>query len=270
MARPSKTRKTRQGKGKVLDVRSPKHVKMFENLIVNGPLTIVFVKAKWCGACHRFNDEVWNSLTKLKNRNVNLASVDSEVIGQTSLASVPRKFYPTLLLVGKDKKPATFLDEDGSPTNSMPRNGSLEEDREALSALVQNAPASMNIPKSVIPSTVGNLKPTMTPVGMPSEQRVEGSLTRSPFTSVESPMPSSIPIIPTVATSIPVGITPPDIGSDLIRSQTRSSTGTAGVIEGESMRGGGLLKAIRNQTASLRAMMTLRAPPTRRRKTVKR
>ena len=61
---------------KVLDVRSPAGVKMFEKLIVNGNLTMVLVKAKWCGACHRFNDEVWSHLTKLKNKSMNLASVD--------------------------------------------------------------------------------------------------------------------------------------------------------------------------------------------------
>ena len=117
--------KSKNHKGSIIDVRSPSHVKMFENLIVNGPLTMVFIKAKWCGACHRFNDEVWKSLTKLKNRNMNLASVDSEMIGNTSLANVPRKFYPTLLLVGKDKKPAVFMDEDGTPTNAIPRSKTL-------------------------------------------------------------------------------------------------------------------------------------------------
>jgi thiol-disulfide isomerase/thioredoxin len=131
-------------------------VKQLEKLMVNGNLTIVFVKAEWCGACHRFNDEVWSPLTKLKNRSMNLAAVDSEMIGQTSLANVPRKYYPTLLLVGKDKKPATFIDEDGSPTNAMPRNASLDDDREALSNLVQTPKNKLNTLSPTTPIVAAN------------------------------------------------------------------------------------------------------------------
>jgi len=140
-------RKTRKN-SHVLNVRSGGAVKSFEKILGKGPLTLVYVNAKWCGACHRFNDEVWEPLTKLKNRSVNLASVDSEMIGNTSLANVPRSFYPTLMLVGKDKKPATFEDEEGNPTNTMPRNSTLSEDREALSNLVRNPTLKSNMPKS--------------------------------------------------------------------------------------------------------------------------
>ena len=55
----------------------------------------------------------------------------------------------------------------------------------------------------------------------------------------------------------PFSSTPPDIGADLIASQTKSATASAGVI-GTSMKGGRLLKAIRNKTASLNAMLRLR------------
>ena len=140
---PRKTRKNNRN-GNVLNVRSGGAVSSFEKLLSKGPLTMVFIKASWCGACHRFNDEVWDPLTKLKKKNVNLAAVDSEVIGKTSLANVPRKFYPTILLVGKDKKPAVFKDETGLPTNSMPRNSSLAEDREEFTKLVQAPLAKAN------------------------------------------------------------------------------------------------------------------------------
>ena len=304
MARTRKTRKNRS-RGRVLDVRSAKHVKQLESLMASGPLTIVFVKAQWCGACHRFNDEVWSSLTKLKNKHMNLASVDSEVIGQTSLANVPRKFYPTLLLVGKDKKPATFLDEDGTPTNSMPRNGSLEEDREALSSLVQSprpsdspmasssmASSPMASPFMAPPMASSSMASPMSPPSTPSPMNDEASeasegpnmstLTRSPYTSKPStPFVSSVPVsdMPSsgfVRPSIPRSSMPPDIGSDLVASQTRASSGTAGVIS-ESMRntrqdggGGSLLRAIRKQTASLKAMLSLRSAHTKKHRTVKR
>lgn len=300
---------------KVLDVRSPAGVKMFEKLIVNGNLTMVLVKAKWCGACHRFNDEVWSHLTKLKNKSMNLAAVDSEMIGQTSLANVPRKFYPTLLLVGKDKKPATFIDEDGSPTNSMPRNASLSEDRETLSKLVQtpknklpnanslpaqpntsveslmtpatarpNTPASMaarpNTPASmtVRPNTATSEEPeqySSPPLsnfvarGRNSVSRNSGKLSNSvgvsPFKNKATPVPSVVnqeSMMPQTVTEVKASM-PPDVGSDLIATQTDSSTGTASVLK-NAAKGGRLLNAIRNKTASLRAMLKLRSHHTRR------
>lgn len=247
MAKSHRTRRSnkRSSNGSVLDVRSPSGVRAFEKLMTKGPLTIVFVKAQWCGACHRFNDEVWNSLTKLKNLNMNLASVDSEMIGQTSLASVPRKFYPTLLLVGKDKKPATFVDEDGAPTNSMPRSNTLSEDREALTALVQNP----TLNSSKLSPMASLASPLVSSI--PEAQ----SFTKSPYSkTVNTPVAPVASVAPVAPVSL---FTPPDIGADLIASQTKSATGTAGVI-GTSMKGGRLLKAIRNKTASLNAMLRLR------------
>jgi hypothetical protein len=69
---------------------------------------------------------------------MNMAMIESQMLPKTSLANVPTKFYPTLMLVGPDKKAATFLDENGEPTNSMPRKNTMEEDRETLTALLQS------------------------------------------------------------------------------------------------------------------------------------
>ena len=281
----AKTRRNKKSKGSVLDVRSSSGVRSFEKLMSKGPLTMVFIKAQWCGACHRFNDEVWNSLTKLKNRNMNLASVDSEMIGQTSLANVPRKFYPTLLLVGKDKKPATFVDEDGTPTNSMPRSNTLSEDREALSALVQN-PTLNKSKLSPVASMASVASPMASPVASPMASPVASPMSSpvaSPMASpVASPMSSPVASMPSPLASPmeslsftrspynktvkkPKSMTPltrpasspPDVAADLMASQTKSATATAGVI-GNPMKGGRLLKAIRNKTASLNAMLRLR------------
>ena len=279
---------------------------MFEKLIVNGNLTMVLVKAKWCGACHRFNDEVWSHLTKLKNKSMNLAAVDSEMIGQTSLANVPRKFYPTLLLVGKDKKPATFIDEDGSPTNSMPRNASLSEDRETLSKLVQtpknnlpnanSLPAQPNTsveslmtPATARPNTPATARPNTPNIpiseepeqysspplsnfvarGRNSVSRNSGKLSNSvgvsPFKNKATPVPSVAnqeSMMPQTVTEVKASM-PPDVGSDLVATQTDSSTGTASVLK-TATKGGRLLNAIRNKTASLRAMLKLRSHHTRR------
>jgi hypothetical protein len=138
-------------KSKVLDVRSKNSLRLFENLILSGPLTLVFARLEGCGPCERFKEEVWSPLTKMKNKGMNMAMIESEMIPKTSLADVPRKFYPTLMLVGPDKKAATFLDENGQPTNSMPRKNTLEEDKETLSALLQSPNTHPVVKNSVNP-----------------------------------------------------------------------------------------------------------------------
>jgi hypothetical protein len=230
------------------------------------------VNAKWCGACHRFNKEVWSPLTKLKNKGLNLASVDSEYIGKTSLANVPRKFFPTLMLVGRDKKPAEFKDENGEPTNAMPRKESLSEDRETLSALVQapmNHPlananantsprANTRINEEVLApietEPLANPTPTMNevdaevqrtitnmPLNMSAKRNTLNNSPASPFEKDNSAneVPSMVNV-PSAAVNIPVNKTfksrprssAPNVASDLLASQTGSPTGTAAVLTG--------------------------------------
>ena len=263
-----KTRKHR--KGSVLDVKSAGAVKAFEKLISKGT-TIVFVYLKTCGPCHQFRNEVWNPLINTKNKSMNMASVDSEVIGQTSLGSVPRKFYPTIMLVGKDKKPATFTDEDGQPTNSMPRANTLSEDRKVLSTLIKTPNPTINSAPSEF-SMIG--RDSMPRNASASIGRSSSSLGKSPFES-KSPVPSDSEINETMndtmdgmpsmsrpSTDAPRTVSVPDIGSDLVASQTRSTTGTAGVLS--VRKGGRMLESIRNKTASLKAMLGLRKQHTRR------
>lgn len=264
-------------KPRVLDVRSRGAVKAFENLIVQGPLTLVYVNAKWCGACHRFNKEVWSPLTKLKNKGLNLASVDSEYISKTSLADVPRKFFPTLMLVGRDKKPAEFKDENGQPTNAMPRKETLSEDRETLSALVQapvnhplaNAKANANTqakenalaPIETEPLTNDDtpinpvneeVQRTITnmPLNMSAKRKTMNNTPASPFekdnSAGEVPSMVNVPSAPS-ATSVNKTFksrprsSAPNVASDLLATQSGSPTGTAAVLVGEQaaqQRGG--------------------------------
>jgi hypothetical protein len=180
------TRKYRQKGKKVLDVRSKKMIAMFENLLGRGPLTLVFIYADWCGACHRFRDEVWSPLTQLKDAAMNRAAIREDMIAGTSLANVERKFYPTLLLVGKDKKPATFVDENGVSTPAMPRKPTLNEDKESLTALV-------NSPTPLLPAVAPSVAVVSTAVQ--EEMNLEASMsapskpsTPDPSTAVQEEM----------------------------------------------------------------------------------
>ena len=280
------TRKQGKSKGKVLNVRSNAAVKMFEALLSKGPLTLVFVKKETCGPCHNFNDEVWSHLTKLKNKSVNLATVDSEMLKNTSLASAPPKFYPTLMLVGKDKKPATFEDEEGNATNAMPRNNTLSEDREALSNLVQNptikpsllssmSPAmSQAMNSSMSPSMSSSMSSSMNlpaPINSPRRANVtKRSLAKSPFEPLDTmEANSNLPRTVTTMEFNPnnkkmrtgskkiLTSNPPEIGADLVSSQSRSTTPTGEIVP-QSIKGGSMLDAIYKQTASLKAMLNMR------------
>ena len=161
----------------------------FENLLGRGPLTLVLIYADWCGACHRFRDEVWSPLTQLKDATMNRAAIREDMIAGTSLANVERKFYPTLLLVGKDKKPATFVDENGASTPAMPRKPTLGEDKESLTALV-NSPTPLLpavVPSAVVSTAVQeemNLEASMSAPSKPStavqeEMNLENSMERT-------------------------------------------------------------------------------------------
>lgn len=268
MAPRRNTRKNRKG-ANVLDVRSDGAVKLFEKALVKGPLTLVYVNAKWCGACHRFNDEVWSSLTKLKNKSVNLASVDSEFIGKTSLAKVPRKFYPTLMLVGKDGKPATFEDEEGQPTNAMPRNSTLSEDREALSNLVVNPTVKTTLPQRMNSPPRANVN-VKSLAKSPFEPRNNKSINEIKNASVNKTMGNAASSVsPNTPSEISsenmkskskqiLSSIPPDIGADLVASQTKSPTPTAAIVP-EAIKGGGsVLDALKRSTASMRSMLNTR------------
>jgi hypothetical protein len=277
------TRKGQKGK-KVIDVRSKNMIGNFEQLLGRGPLTLVLIYADWCGACHRFRDEVWSPLTQLKNATMNRAAIREDMIANTSLANVERKFYPTLLLVGKDKKTATFVDENGAATPAMPRKPTLDEDKESLTALV-NSPtpllpataatavseavqeemnleesmskqATLNQPAYSIQPVESVKRQSQTPsdsLDIDIEEEAEENLGRSPFNN-KGYTPS------VAATRSKMG--PPDVGADLVASQNR---GKPVMMGGNRSTGSRLLDAIKNQTRSLRAMLRLRTSTHKRR-----
>ena len=108
------------GKKKSVDVRSSKDVKELETTIQTGPITIVLVYADWCGHCTRFKEYIWSQLLS-KPRKVNLASIHHDQLENTSLRDAKIKGYPSVLVVGKDGKPAVFKgDSDMEVTNAMP------------------------------------------------------------------------------------------------------------------------------------------------------
>jgi len=291
--------RTRKSRASNLDVRSDGSIKMLEKAIVNGPLTVVFVKLEGCGPCEQFNEEVWSPLTKLKNRSVNLARVDSQTFRKTSLAETPPKFYPTLLLVGKDGKPATFKDKDGSLTHAMPRNNTLSEDKKTLSELIQNPtikspetlmatlpgmatppamatqPIMENIPRNSPPrANMGKLLRNNTMNSRSLNSSVKNNTMnsrslnntmnklKSPFnTPSQNLSTNSKPIM--MPTQI-LASNPPDVGADLISSQSRNISQPR--KEEQIVKGGKMLQALRSKASSIKALLRLREPRLTRKK----
>ena len=126
--------------GKRIDVRSKADVPLFEALLGKGPMTIVLVHADWCGHCQTFKDKVWNKVPNSPTNKINTASVHHDMLENTSLAGSKLEGYPSLLLVGKDKKPAVYKNNEGKETNAMPQPETPEE----LNKMV-NTPVNENL-----------------------------------------------------------------------------------------------------------------------------
>lgn len=262
----------------MVTVEFPKDIAKCENALNNGLRSLVLMKAKWCGACHQFNDNIWSSLIKTKKPTMNLISIDETVAKNTSLASVPQDFFPKILLVGKDGKPATFKDEEGNSTNAMPRSSN---DKEVLTTLIKTPePNTVNTNTNTTKSNgkmfnSRNLNSSMSP---PRSNRTPSnssndkvmSLAKSPFK--ETVFPSLVesnnqrtPANRTPANRTPVNRTiriesvsgsAPSVAEDLVSSQSKDKP--------IAMRGGKMLRAIREKTAALKAMLTQSKRHTRR------
>lgn len=140
MPKSKKSKSSRKTSGKRIDVRSAADVPLFESLLGRGPMTIVLVHADWCGHCQTFKDKVWNKVPNSPTNKINTASVHHDMLENTSLAGSKLEGYPSLLLVGKDKKPAVYKNNEGKETNAMPQ----PETAEQLNQMV-NTPVNENI-----------------------------------------------------------------------------------------------------------------------------
>lgn len=126
-------------KKKSVDVRSKKDVGEFEKTLSLGPITLVLVYADWCGHCKHFKEDIWNGLQNLPNKKVNLASVHYDQLENTSQKNAKINGYPSLLVIGNDKKPATFNDTNGEVTNALPDS----RNKEMLETMVTSDPNTL-------------------------------------------------------------------------------------------------------------------------------
>ena len=249
-----------------LDVRSQNEVSDLEKMISIGPLTLVLVYADWCGHCHNFKEKMWNEVNTIPNKSVNTASVHYDMLDKTSLANSKIEGYPSLLLVGTDKKPADFVEEDGTKTNAMPPPANVSE----LKSIVQTPlPTPIRNANSVAQTIVnrGNMGPEEeivetvsvkpnsietvtevieeTPMNVVSNNKNRNTVSVSNVISNNKNrnMKPSVVNAPSFkpATAESLGV-PPDALTDLVESQRRQPS--SDIQSGGGGRGGGLYAAL--------------------------
>jgi thiol-disulfide isomerase/thioredoxin len=139
--RSTKRKSKKQSKGKSA---SRKSSKALHSVVINTSndmhkyyrsakkhdMLVVLVKAEWCGHCKTYMANVWKKLEaiqrSLQRKKVGMVQMDEQALPSSPLKSAKINGYPSLLLIGKDGKPAEFEDEQtGEPTNAVPNANSL-------------------------------------------------------------------------------------------------------------------------------------------------
>ena len=126
-----------------MDINSSSAVPAFESMLTKGPMAVVLVYADWCGHCDKYKKNVWSPLKSVKNRTVNMASVREDMLANTSLKDAKIDGYPSILVVGKDKKPAVFNSNSGS-TNALPESNDVSTMTSLVTSPVAKEVASAN------------------------------------------------------------------------------------------------------------------------------
>ena len=128
----------------VVDVRSEKEIGEFEMTLHTGPITIVLVYADWCGHCQNYKKDVWSNIVDWRKEQAEngipmnqLASVHYDQLPNTSQKNVNLDGYPSVLVVGNDKKAATF--PEGK--NALPSH--TARDLDALKEMLKIVPVTV-------------------------------------------------------------------------------------------------------------------------------
>jgi hypothetical protein len=237
------SRKAKVVKGRLsppVDVRSKGEVADLEKLLGRGPLTLVLVYADWCGACHRFKANTWNNVTKMTNRTMNIGSVREDMLPETSLANSKISHYPSLLLVGADKRPAEFVTPDGEPTNALPN-----DERKNIEQLLKT-------PVEEIPEVTAANNLTVQPVIEAAELETEPTgMMEEIATASQVPNMSEVEALETLPTpkALSASARPPNANIDL-KTSIQNATAAANspspkpIVGGSRTNAGSLYTAL--------------------------
>jgi hypothetical protein len=124
-------------KTKVLKVDSEKKIPKFELQLKNSTINFVLVYADWCGACHKFMNNIWEPMCKGSARHNRLA-VRDDMIKNTSLSNANFDYLPSILIVDENGDLQSFKTPEGKDTNAMPTPKSLGDMKKIVNVPVKN------------------------------------------------------------------------------------------------------------------------------------
>ncbi len=185
-------RQTKVGRVDPIDVRSKNDIGAFESLLGRGPLTIVLVYADWCGHCQTFKQNMWNEVNSMPNKTLNTASVHYDMVENTSLKNAKIEGYPSLLLVGTNKQPATFK-ENNSTTNAMPTPQNMSELKSMVNTPIESPVSNANtVVNTVLNNTNTNTNNVSSLVNTTTTNNNVNSLNSSMNTTMNTSMNTNL------------------------------------------------------------------------------
>ena len=159
-----------------VDVRSAADIAALNDILNKNKVVMVLVYADYCGHCHTYKDDIWNGLASDPNRKNGMASIHYDQLEHTPFASTKVSGYPTVLMVGEDKVPMKFKNEQTGQEevdypesrnkekmseilNSMPESTPMLDDSAKESRLLSNTINADSLINSVALRKKGSLKP---------------------------------------------------------------------------------------------------------------
>jgi thiol-disulfide isomerase/thioredoxin len=119
------TRKNKKGYG-VIKVSDESQLKEFEEILKKPKVKVILIYAEWCGACHKFMDNIWNPMCGAPAKHER-GAISSELVEKSSLAKANYNYLPSVILVNEEGKIQEFSTETGEPTHVIPTPKTLDD-----------------------------------------------------------------------------------------------------------------------------------------------
>jgi hypothetical protein len=114
-----------KGKG-VIKVSDESQLKEFEEILKKPKIKVILIYAEWCGACHKFMDNIWNPMCGAPAKHER-GAISSELVEKSSLAKANYNYLPSVILVNEEGKIQEFSTETGEPTHVIPTPKTLDD-----------------------------------------------------------------------------------------------------------------------------------------------
>ena len=145
---------------------------MFEKNLKVGTINFVLVYADWCGACHKFMDNIWNPMCKGPAKH-NRMAVRDDMIKNTSLGNAKFDYLPSLLVVDEKGQLQSFETPEGEHTNAMPTPKNLSDMKKAVNVPVVNITNSLNAKPIRMESSQTRALPSMEMLNIPDPKNTK-------------------------------------------------------------------------------------------------